>query len=389
MAMDPNKVKFWFTHETTKYEIIGTDDHSDRFSSSTILKKVNKTNQSIRLDWNDCTLDIIGKFKDKKDGNKEKLRIALRSKSTKKSEYMGNLKEGAKTVELRYMLGINVFDISKILVEDYQLSEDNYIIREHIEENLSLQENKDQKRQRIGFHIDERYWIWNWYDGSKIENNPMYTLHQYITKNKENADEIKEGTFKINFEDNELDQTKIEKSNVIPIIYQPALDSLKNYVRQVHCAEIEPNKIYEISIVFNNEVLRRHKILDDIYRWFRRVVYHRTTDIETIRIRIDDSSTKVKNKCLFENIYSDDFGIEYDNIHGDPPTAVFRDLKYSHMDLHSPIIFVNTSNHAMAAHDNNHDIWKWEYIPFIKNSPIEFGTLNRKELEEEINEAGK
>jgi hypothetical protein len=38
----------------------------------------------------------------------------------------------------------------------------------------------------------------------------------------------------------------------------------------------------------------------------------------------------------------------------------------------------------MAEKDNNHDLWKWEYVPFVKDSPIEFGTLGRKCLEEEI-----
>ncbi len=41
----------------------------------------------------------------------------------------------------------------------------------------------------------------------------------------------------------------------------------------------------------------------------------------------------------------------------------------------------------MAEHDNNHDIWKWEYIPFLKDSPIEFGNLSRKDLEDEIRNA--
>ena len=27
------------------------------------------------------------------------------------------------------------------------------------------------------------------------------------------------------------------------------------------------------------------------------------------------------------------------------------------------MVFVNTSNHAMAEHDANHELWKWEYVP--------------------------
>ena len=292
-----------------------------------------------------------------------------------------------KNVKVRYMLGINIVNVSDIKIENYELSQDNYLIRENIDKNELFQENKNVSKQRIAFQLDDRYWIWDWYDGINIEDTSIYKLHKYILSNKEYAQEIEKGIFKIIIDEDELDPDKLKQSHIIPIIYQPALDSLKNYIRQIHCSEIEPN-VYEISIVFNNEVLRQHKILYSVYKFLRQIMYHRTTDIETFRIHTCSSfPIKNKSKCLFENIYSDDFGIEYDTIHGDPPKAELRDLKYSHFQYHSPIIFINTSNHAMAAHDNNHDLWKWEYIPFVKDSPIEFGTLNRKELEEQIRKA--
>jgi len=381
---DYTQIKFWFSHQTTKYEIIGSYGDSDAFDPEYIIKKVRKTNEKIKLDWNDCTLDVIGKLKDEKDENKEKLKIVLRSNSTKKSVYMGE-SDSPKDIRIRYMLGIDVANVSDIMIEDYKLSEDNYLIRENIGKNALFEHN--DKRQRIVFQLDDRYWIWDWYDGIAVENTLIYKLHQYILSTMESASEIEKGTFKINLNEDELDPKKLEKSHVIPIIYQPALDSLKNYIRQVHCAEIEPN-VYEISIIFNNEVLRKHKIFDGVYKFLRQIMYQRITDIETFRIHVDSSSQDTNNtKCLFEKIYSDDFGIEYDSIHGDPPKANFRDLKYSLFQYSSPIIFINTSNHAMAEHDNNHDIWKWEYIPFLKDSPIEFGNLSRKDLEDEIRNA--
>jgi len=282
------------------------------------------------------------------------------------------------------MLGINVSNISDIMIEEYELSKDNYLIRENIDKNVLFEHNN--KRKRIVFQLDDSYWIWDWYDDDiAVENTLIYRLHQYILSSMESASEIEKGTFKINLNEDELDPKKLEKSHVIPIIYQPALDSLKNYVRQVHCAEIEPN-VYEISIVFNNEVLRKHKIFDGVYKFLRQIMHQRVTDIETFRIHIGGSFPDDKNKagCVFENIYSEDFGIEYDSINSDPPKANLRPLKYTHFKYHSPIIFINTSNYAMAAHDNNQDIWKWEYIPFVKDSPIEFGNLSRKQLEDEI-----
>ena len=385
MEIDPKKLKFWFTHEITKYEITGANDESTFLTFSLdSLRKVKKTQSKVKLDWNDCTMDIIGKLLDKKDENKRKLKIVLRSKSTKKSEYMGNPEQPIKSVGIRYMLGINIEHISDIFIEDYALSQDNFLIRENISEDVGFQKNRNKTKQRIGFQLDDRYWIWDWYDDSDVKLTSIYRLHQYVLENIKSADEIEKSVFKILLEENELDLDMTKQSHVIPIIYQPALDSLKNYIRQVHCAQIDSN-VYEISIVFNNEVLRKHKVLNGLYEVFRRFVYQRVTDIETFRIHSDNSyKDKTKSKCLFENIYSNDFGIEYDDIHGDPPKAELRDLRYFHMHFHSPIIFINTSNHAMASHDNNPDLWKWEYIPFIKDSPIEFGNLTRRELEQRI-----
>ena len=83
MDTDYTKLKFWFSHKTTKYEITGLYGDSDTFYPENIFKKVLRTDDKIKLDWNDCTLDIIGKLKDEKDGNKEKLKFILRSSSSK------------------------------------------------------------------------------------------------------------------------------------------------------------------------------------------------------------------------------------------------------------------------------------------------------------------
>ena len=75
-----------------------------------------------------------------------------------------------------------------------------------------------------------------------------------------------------------------------------------------------------------------------------------------------------------------------DSIHGDktPPPAPEHPIKYYFADRNHPIVFVNTSNHAMAEHDANNRIWKWEYIPWLLDAPIKLGTLTRKEIEENL-----
>jgi hypothetical protein len=53
---------------------------------------------------------------------------------------------------------------------------------------------------------------------------------------------------------------------MIPVIYQPAIDSWKNFVREIHCHRVDSNE-FEVTILFNNEHLREHAILNPIYEW--------------------------------------------------------------------------------------------------------------------------
>ena len=36
----------------------------------------------------------------------------------------------------------------------------------------------------------------------------------------------------------------------------------------------------------------------------------------------------------------------------------------------------------LLPHDNNHDLWKWEYIPWIKKNPNKSRLQDRQETEE-------
>jgi hypothetical protein len=85
---------------------------------------------------------------------------------------------------------------------------------------------------------------------------------------------------------------------------------------------------------------------------------------------------------IFQKIYSDKHDLKYDTIHGDKEIT-YRPIKYYFNNRKHPIVFINTSNHAMAEYDNNHQIWKWEYVPWVRRAPIKFGTKSRKELDSE------
>ncbi|OQB21954.1 MAG: hypothetical protein BWY13_01101 [Euryarchaeota archaeon ADurb.Bin190] len=46
-------------------------------------------------------------------------------------------------------------------------------------------------------------------------------------------------------------------------------------------------------------------------------------------------------------------------------------------------MFINTSNHAMAEHDANRDLWKWEYLPGVMDSPVSLGSKSREKIDKE------
>lgn len=220
-----------------------------------------------------------------------------------------------------------------------------------------------------------------------LEDTNIYKLYLYTNhylQKKDHIDSDINDLFRVT-----IDLKKINnemKNEILPIIFQPAIDELKNFLREIHCYLVEPN-IIEVTLIFNNEELRKFSLLNKLYEKIRLIVYGRIMDIETFRIYFDPND-KVKNNknFTFQNIYSNinnnQYGIEYDTIHGDsPPDVPLRKVKYYFLDYNHPIVFINTSNHAMAENDNNHEIWRWEYIPFVNDSPVVFGTKSRKEID--------
>jgi hypothetical protein len=169
-----------------------------------------------------------------------------------------------------------------------------------------------------------------------------------------------------------------EYNELAPIIYQPRIDAWKNFLREIHVSQTTKEK-YEITLVFQDEQLRRHFFLDLIYRIVRLFKYRRIVDIENFFIHKSE-----KEYFTFPGIYSEKHSLFDDTTHFDKPEdgpVENRSIKYYFKDKNHPIIFVNTSNHALAPHDNNHDMWKWEYIPWSKDIPIVLGKKSREEVE--------
>ena len=53
-----------------------------------------------------------------------------------------------------------------------------------------------------------------------------------------------------------------ENNSMIPVIYQPRVDTWENFLREVHVYENPENNSFEITLAFQDEDLRKHRIVD-------------------------------------------------------------------------------------------------------------------------------
>lgn len=383
----------WFSHREKKYEV-------QSISFDTLFRWKDEE-EPIMWDWDNCR---IGTAKELEEEGK--IRLVVRSQTNRNSTYLGN-----KPAQLRYMMGI---DVSKDGLLEPPWEQENYQVtseREH------LQKLDIKPRNRWVFNLDKQYWIWEWArKDMAIQSSMTYSLYQTLKECFESPSQLPH--------DN-IFRSEIKLSNnarIIPVIYQPAVDSLKNFLREVYCIEtMNPDGScdVEVSLLFNNEELRKFALgglLDYAYKEFRRQKYGRIFDIESFKIHLskdavaDIESYKSNGSMkeqeekgnsdgssnndythndedsyfIFQGIYSDKHDLKYDTIHGDRELTQ-RPIKYYFNNRKHPIVFINTSNHAMAEYDNNHQIWKWEYVPWVRNAPIKFGKKSRKELDSEYN----
>jgi hypothetical protein len=269
-----------------------------------------------------------------------------------------------KTVKLKYMLGFDIDHITELEEEEYH---------EPPEKNPNKQQGKLVPRWVL--KLDERHFIWQWKQNDRtIETSKLAALRD-ILKNIHDAryDPRNSNIFHADSQQND--------SRIIPVIYQPAVDSLKNFLREVRCNKIDDKKI-KVTLLFNNEHLTEHNYLDKIYRIIRLIVYHRVADIESFIINLENSAPET---FQFPGIFSGKNDMEQDNVHEDKPeygnSVPNRQIKYFFMDKQHPIVFINTANHAMSYHDTNHRLWKWEYIPWEDNGPVILGTKSREDIE--------
>ena len=333
--------EFWFSHVEEKWSV-----DKGKFSW---------TGEKQVWDFDSCTIGLARTLKE------NKLRVLVRSKYDRLSEYMGG-----KSVRLRYMLGFDVTRVSEPDSEPYTARKND-------------PEKREGPKERWVFQLDDDYWIWQWaQEGGDIRSSAIHRLFERLRDEISNPSLTSHNIFEVDVESKD--------GALIPVIYQPAVDALKNFVRELHCAELPSRpdgaREVEVSIMFNNEQLREHAIANELYERFRLWFWGRTIDIETFKILIPKDIGD--NSYVFELIYSGDAQLNVDGKHGDPPIAPERRIKYYLVNNNHPVVFVNTSNHAMAEHDTNHRLWKWEYIPWVENAPIRLGSKTRKEIDKEF-----
>lgn len=337
----------WFTQMTTEYEVRGSSHKEFVWMTEKPL---------IELDWDNCTVDIAGMLS---DGN---ARFVIRSKTNRNSDYMGSI-----PVKLRYMLALDVdpATISEPRTErNYSLADSK---RKRLPESVRA---KPHDRWVIDLGSTAQLWEWTRQDAD-IGSSRVYMVRDSIRKFLDSPNRHQDNIFRVAAD--RLDE-------IIPVIYQPAVDSLDNFLRETHCSKTANGDSVnvEVSLMFNNEQLRKFKHADGIYRWIRKLFYGRLIDIETFKIHfVRDKADE--NYFVFQGIYSGNHDLEYDTIHLDKELHE-RKIEYYFMDYFHPVVFVNTSNHAMAGHDNNSELWKWEYLSWMEKAPVVLGKKSRRDL---------
>ena len=332
----------WFSHREERWKV-------------GFFGKFSWTGAKEVWDWDSCTIGIARTIKD------GKLIAVVRSRTTKNSSFMGN-----RPVGIRYMLGF------EIKGKPPEPRTELYTARKNIPKKT------EGPRSRWVLQLDDDHWIWEWaLDAVDLASSTTYKLYEEIADEIENPSKKVSNIFDVHDE-------RLEDEAIIPVIYQPSIDSLKNFLREVHCAKgpAKPDGSYEVtvSLIFNNERLRKHGIWNTLYESFRLLRYGRTMDVESFKILVKKEAAT--NGFIFESIYSDDHEMNEDSIHGDTPLPPAPEhlIRYYFTNQEHPVVFLNTSNHAMGEHDTNNRLWKWEYVAWLEDSPVKLGEQTREEI---------
>jgi hypothetical protein len=237
-------------------------------------------------------------------------------------------------------------------------------------------------RERFVLQIDDDRQIWQHADKMNQKYFIIDEIYSAIQQNKLKSLPPRAGSHILKLHVKEPIVLHDNKPSIIPVIYQPAVDGMRGILEEVHCCPQEDNSI-QVTLVFAYEPIRRHKWLSQIYEKFRSSLYG-IGELESFIIQIGEDG--LPNSFDFTDIYSGNNSLEEDSIHGDPKSSnpAPHLVRYYAESYYHPIVFVNTANHAMAEYDTNPHLWKWEFIPWLENTPVILGNKSRSELEDKL-----
>ena len=334
---------FWFSQEEPNWNSIIRDG-----------RKVFEQNGYKLHDWQNCNVSAFST-------DSGKVRVNVRRRNMQYSMYM------KRNIEIKFLYSLDISSIEEPVIEKYDQSswrnDDSPEFRWVI--HLKKEGNQHQDRRDCS--------IWQWASQGDIRQSDIFRLFRDIEM------KLKSPNY-INLDD--VDDDTEANDQVIPVIVQPSTDGWKNFVRQVHSAKLDDFE-EEFTLVFNDEHLRKHGILESFYRFLRPFLYGRLTDLESFRVIVEGNAVSY---FVFPGIYSGKSDITEDSVHGDrgrfSRKAPRRRVKYHYSNRMHPIVFMNTANHAMAEEDNNTTLWKWEFVPWEADSPIVYGKKSRKQIED-------
>ncbi len=333
---------FWFSQEEPNWSSIIRDG-----------RRVFEQKGYKLQDWQNCSVTAFST-------DSGKVRVNVRRRNIQYSMYM------KRNIEIKFLYGFDVTSIEEPVIEKYVQSGSRNDGQE-FRWVIHLKKEGKQHRDRRDCSI------WQWASQGDIRQSDISRLFRDIEM------KLKSSNY-INLDD--VDDTEAN-DQVIPVIVQPSTDGWKNFVRQVHSAKLDDSED-EFTLVFNDEHLRKHRILESFYRFLRPVLYGRLTDLESFRVILEGNAAA--SHFVFPGIYSGKSDITEDSVHGDREwflrKAPRRRVKYHYSNRMHPIVFMNTANHAMAEEDNNTTLWKWEFVPWEADSPIVYGNKSRKQIED-------
>jgi len=334
----------WFSYDQKKYTV-------NEITRELIWSNVKRWN------WPNCHFSIVGM--------KDNVRLVVR-----RQKKLDRTNKGAED-KVNLMLGLV---ITKIYEPEFGLYGEP---AEHNNDNQKWGPERNCwfiKLENLNFDEKESYitnaCIWKWSDVKNTCDPDIFSIFQKL-KSKQNKPD-KNKIFDVESEPTD---------RIYPVIYQPRIDALENYVTEIYWSK-KRNSL-EFSIVFKDEQLRRWWIFDWVYRKIRRWKYGRVQDLESLTINDARSAQTIQ----FPNIFSDFDDLKSDTKHGDNTffglfPAKKHEIAYFYSNECHPVVFVNTANHAMAEHDNNHQFWKWEYAGWETDSPIKVKQMSHEEVDQ-------